>query len=81
LLLSRAGPRALPRVVCRIADNAIVSDLRPALNQNQLIGDPRFHSEIEAVTGQRRVLKKRERPAKVRDTECRIAGAQGGFLF
>lgn len=39
-----------------------LSDLRTALNQDQPIGNTRFYAEIEAMTGQRRELKKRGRP-------------------
>ena len=35
------------------------ADLRMALQQNQPIGDRRFYAEVEAMTGQRRELKRR----------------------
>jgi putative transposase len=41
-----------------------LGDLRPALNQDQPIGDDRFYRDIEAMTGQRRQLRKRGRPRK-----------------
>jgi len=38
-----------------------------ALNQDQPIGNSRFYAEIEAMTGQRRELRKRGRPRKQKD--------------
>ena len=38
-----------------------------ALNQDQPIGDDRFYREIEAMTGQKRELRKRGRPRKPRE--------------
>lgn len=35
-----------------------------ALRQNQPLGNDRFYAEIEAMTGQCRVLRKRGRPRK-----------------
>jgi putative transposase len=45
-------------------DDAPLSDLRMALNQDQPLGNSRFYAEIEAMTGQRRHLRKRGRPRK-----------------
>jgi putative transposase len=45
-------------------DGKPLSDLRLALNQDQPIGNDRFYREIEAMTGQRRALRKRGRPRK-----------------
>ena len=45
-------------------DDAPLADLRMALNQNQPIGNRPFYAEIEAMTGQRRELRKRGRPRK-----------------
>jgi putative transposase len=45
-------------------DEEPLSDLRLALNQDQPIGNDRFYREIEAMTGQRRALRKRGRPRK-----------------
>ena len=49
-------------------DAAPIAELRMALNQNQPIGNARFYTEIEAMIGQRRDLRKRGRPCKM-DTE------------
>ena len=49
-------------------DEKPLSDLRLALNQSQPIGNDRFYREIEALTGQRRELRRRGRPRK-RDQE------------
>ena len=38
-----------------------------ALNQDQPIGNDRFYREIEAMTGQRRELRKRGRPRNRKD--------------
>jgi putative transposase len=45
-------------------DDTPLSLLRLALNQDQPIGNDRFYREIEAMTGQRRELRKRGRPRK-----------------
>ena len=45
-------------------DDAPITELRMALNQNQPIGNRRFYADIEAMTGQRRELRKRGRPRK-----------------
>lgn len=45
-------------------DEKPLSDLRLALNQDQPIGNARFYREIEAMTGQRRALRRRGRPRK-----------------
>ena len=45
-------------------DDAPLADLRLALNQDQPLGNSRFYAEIEAMTGQRRALRKRGRPRK-----------------
>ena len=50
-------------------EDAPVNDLRMALNQNQPIGNSRFYDRIEAMTGQRRELRKRGRPRKKNDGE------------
>jgi putative transposase len=50
-------------------EGAPINDLRMALNQNQPIGNPRFYAQIEAMTGQRRELRKRGRPQKRKDGE------------
>jgi len=45
-------------------DDRPLADLRLALNQDQPIGNDRFYREIEAMTGQRRELRRRGRPRK-----------------
>ena len=45
-------------------DDAPLADLRMALNQDQPVGNSRFYAQIEAMTGQRRELRKRGRPKK-----------------
>jgi putative transposase len=45
-------------------DDKPVTDLRLTLNQDQPIGNDRFYRQIEAMTGQRRELRKRGRPQK-----------------
>jgi putative transposase len=43
-----------------------LGDLRLAINQDQPIGNDRFYREIEAMTGQRRQLRKRGKRGKPR---------------
>ncbi len=56
-------------------DDKLLSDLRLALSQDQPIGNDRFYREIEAMTGQRRELRKRGRPRKQDD---RPSGGDAG---
>jgi putative transposase len=50
-------------------DDAPLADLRMALNQDQPVGNSRFYAQIEAMTGQRRELRKRGRPNKNNEKE------------
>ncbi|MEA3276811.1 MAG: transposase [Pseudomonadota bacterium] len=60
--------RAIYRDLFRSAlDDGPLTELRMALNQDQPIGNDRFYQEIEAMTGQRRELRKRGRPRKRKD--------------
>ena len=54
-----------------------LGDLRLALNQDQPIGNDRFYREIEAITGQRRELRKRGRPRKQEEQESGSEPGQG----
>jgi putative transposase len=53
--------------------------LRLVLNQDQPVGNDRFHREIEVMTGQRRELRHRGRPRN-RDEEASAADARQGEL-
>jgi putative transposase len=57
-------------------DEAPLADLRMALNQDQPVGNSRFYAEIEAITGQRRELRKRGRPRKRNQHEPGVDTAQ-----
>jgi putative transposase len=50
-------------------DDAPLADLRMALNQDQPIRNSRFYAEIEAMSGQRRELRKRGRPRRKNEKE------------
>jgi putative transposase len=58
----RAAYRALFRAHL---DQALITDIRLALNQDQPLGDSRFREKIEQMTGVRREAKKRGRPPKL----------------
>ena len=58
-----------------------IADLRMALQQNQPIGDRRFYADVEAMTGQRRELKRRGRPRKQAETEVAEEGTQQALPF
>ena len=45
-------------------DDAPLADLRMALNQSQPLGNSRFYAQIDAMTGQRREIRKRGRRKK-----------------
>ena len=48
-------------------EGAPLTEVRMALNQDQPIGNDRFYREIEAMTGQRRELRRPGRPRKSKD--------------
>ena len=51
-------------------------ELRMALNQDQPIGNGRFYAQIQAITRQRRELRKRGRPRKKQEDESAAGDAQ-----
>ena len=53
-------------------DQAAIDDIRLALNQNQPLGNDRFHAKIERLPGERREAKPRGRP--------RLEGGAAGVL-
>ena len=56
-------------------DQEAIDDLRLALNQNQPLGNHRFYSKLEKLTGERREAKLRGRPkTKPEDT---VGGTTG----
>jgi putative transposase len=72
--------RAAHRDLLRGAlDDAPLSNLRLARNQDQRIGNDRFYREIEAMTGQCRERRKRSRPRK-RDEHASGTDAEQGKL-
>ncbi|SDX35989.1 hypothetical protein [Thiocapsa roseopersicina] len=58
-------------------DDEPLGDLRLAINQDQPIGNDRFYREIEAMTGQRRQLRKRGMPRKQDEPPSADAAGQG----
>jgi putative transposase len=58
-------------------DDKPLGALRLAINQDQPIGNDRFYREIEAMTGQRRELRKRGRPRKQDEPPSADAAGQG----
>jgi putative transposase len=74
------GRRAAYRELFRIAlDDKPLGDLRLAINQDQPIGTDRSYREIEAMSGQRRRLRKRGRRLK-QDEQPSADGAGRGEL-
>jgi putative transposase len=57
-------------------DSKAVDDIRLALNQNQPLGNSRFHARIDATTGQRREARPRGRPRARNDELPAPDGAQ-----
>ena len=56
-------------------DAEAISDIRLAINQNQPLGNERFHARIERMTGQRREAKPRGRPRLQESTnDARLPG-------
>ncbi len=56
-------------------DQAAIDDIRLALNQNQPLGDNRFYSQIERMTGERREARPRGRP-RIVETAPLVSGEQ-----
>ena len=75
---TEADRRAAYRALFRASlDAEAIADIRLALNQNQVLGDSRFHRHIEQATGERREPKPRGRPRKSGGTGEGIQGEQG----
>lgn len=55
-------------------DHEVIDDIRLALNQNQPIGNERFHEQIERMTGIRRMAKLRGRPRADRKANDAVEG-------
>ena len=62
-------------------DAAAIADIRLAINQNQVLGNGRFHRKIEQVSGERREARPRGRPKKSAGDDGGLAGVQGNFVF
>lgn len=58
-------------------DAEAIADIRLALNQNQVLGNSRFHRQIEKMTGERREARPRGRPKKPGGGGGGIGGEQG----
>jgi putative transposase len=57
-------------------DKDAIDDIRLALNQNQPIGNERFHKKIEKVTGIRREARPRGRPRLKTDSSTAVPEGQ-----
>ena len=58
-------------------DAEAIADIRLAINQNQVLGNGRFHRKIEQVSGERREARPRGRPKKSAGDDGGLAGVQG----
>ena len=56
---------------------AAIDDIRLALNQNQALGNARFHAQIEAMTGRRSEARPRGRPRLEGDANGDVPPGQG----
>ncbi len=71
----QAAYRALFRTAL---DGDAIADIRLAINQNQALGNRRFHGRIEKATGERREARPRGRPRKAGAVASSgVAGVQG----
>lgn len=55
-------------------ERAAIDDIRLALNQNQPLGNARFHARIEKLTGTRREARPRGRPRVKADADAKMDG-------
>lgn len=62
-------------------DSQVVDQIRFALNQNQPLGNSRFYSKIESITGQRREARPRGRPRVQHDEIAPRRPGQGKLKF
>jgi len=58
-------------------DGETIDDIRLALNQNQAIGNKRFHTKIERMSGIRREARPRGRPRLKRGADAAAPEGQG----
>ena len=58
-------------------DEAVIDDIRLALNQNQPLGNARFHAQIERKTGERREARPRGRPRLDSEQPVAVLAGQG----
>ena len=58
-------------------DEAAIDDIRLALNQNQPLGNSRFHAQIERKTGERREPRPRRRPRLASELPVPVLPGQG----
>ena len=58
-------------------DEAAIDDIRLALNQNQPLGNSRFHAQIERKTGERREARPRGRPQLESELPVPVVPGQG----
>ena len=58
-------------------DGEAIDDIRLALNQNQPIGNERFHTKIERMTGIRREARPRGRPRLKPGSDAAAPEGQG----
>ena len=58
-------------------DEAAIDDIRLALNQNQPLGNSRFHAQIERKTGERREPRPRGRPRLASELPVPVLPGQG----
>ena len=57
-------------------DTEAIADIRMALNQNQVLGNERFHRKIENATGERREARPRGRPRTGHEVTGGLHGEQ-----
>jgi len=57
-------------------DTEAIADIRLALNQNQVLGNERFHRKIEKATGERREARPRGRPRTAHEVTGELHGEQ-----
>ena len=76
---SRREVKGAYRALFRTAlDGDAIADIRLAVNQNQALGNRRFHGRIEKATGERREARPRGRPRKAGAVAgSGVAGVQG----
>jgi len=79
-LTAKARQTAYRALLRRELDVAALDDIRLALNQNQPLGNSRFHAQIERKLGERREARARGRPMLIDEAAVPVLPGRGKLI-